>query len=233
MALWRLLSLNVQIGVFYAEIETRHVALAARSPVILSRCHELETDNGEDFWASFSRHGHRFYVCVVYIKPSARDCDYMEWFCKVEHTITVLKAPVLILGVAAADAFANVFSSTFLPDVPVLDTDEAYGFDRTYDSNYVNIFHITPDDVIGGINKLKQSSSQKRLDMSRRRLKIPKGDNTNTPIRNIVSQPSNISPSSSGSDQSNITMRNLSRQGTSVINQTSEFQSEYIELTLR
>ncbi|VVC89749.1 unnamed protein product [Leptidea sinapis] len=74
------------------------VALAARSPVILSRCHELETDNGEDLWASFSRHGHRFYVCVVYIKPSARDFDYMEWFCKVEHTITMLKAPVLILG---------------------------------------------------------------------------------------------------------------------------------------
>ncbi|VVD01963.1 unnamed protein product [Leptidea sinapis] len=34
-------------------------------------------------------------------------------------------------GVAAADAFANFFSSTFLPDVPVLDTDEAYGFART------------------------------------------------------------------------------------------------------
>ncbi|VVC96422.1 unnamed protein product [Leptidea sinapis] len=58
------------------------------------------------------------------------------------------------------------------------------------------------------------------------RCKIPKGDNTNTPIRNIVSQPSNISPSSSGSDQSNITMRNKSRQGTSVINQISESSSQ-------
>lgn len=74
------------------------VALAARSPIVLKRRRDLETDNGEDLWASFSWHGRPCYACVVYIKPSASDSDYMQWFCKVEHLIPTLKALIVILG---------------------------------------------------------------------------------------------------------------------------------------
>ncbi|KAF9809275.1 hypothetical protein SFRURICE_015738 [Spodoptera frugiperda] len=56
------------------------VLLAARVPITLTRCHEFETEDGEDLWATTSYGGHSLYICVVYIKPSARDEDYMCWF---------------------------------------------------------------------------------------------------------------------------------------------------------
>ncbi|CAG4958000.1 unnamed protein product [Parnassius apollo] len=45
------------------------------------------------------------------------------------------------------------------------------------------------------------------------RVKIPKHDNTNTPVRISTSKPSNTSPAPPGSDHSNVTMRYKSRQG--------------------
>lgn len=74
------------------------VALAARAPIVLQRCSDLETVTGEDLWCRVECLGRQFYVCVVYIKPTATDGDYMQWFCKIENCINELKAPVIILG---------------------------------------------------------------------------------------------------------------------------------------
>lgn len=74
------------------------VALAARAPIVLRRRRDLETDSGEDLWACFHWHGTPIYVCVVYIKPSAKDSDYMQFFCKIESFCNNLKAPIIILG---------------------------------------------------------------------------------------------------------------------------------------
>lgn len=74
------------------------VLLAARAPIVLLRRRDLETDSGEDLWASFKWRGLSLYVCVVYIKPSANDSEYMEWFTKVESFVNLLKGSVLILG---------------------------------------------------------------------------------------------------------------------------------------
>ncbi|KAF9415160.1 hypothetical protein HW555_007137 [Spodoptera exigua] len=62
-------------------------------------------------------------------------------------------------GAAAAEAFAKFFASVFLTDVPRLNADSVNSFDVNHNSNYVNIFHITSEDVINGINKLKTSGS--------------------------------------------------------------------------
>ncbi|KAF9405624.1 hypothetical protein HW555_013728 [Spodoptera exigua] len=69
------------------------VLLMARAPIVLRRRRELETECGEDLWASFTCRSSRssVYVCVVYIKPSATDSDYMTWFTKVESFINDLK----------------------------------------------------------------------------------------------------------------------------------------------
>lgn len=74
------------------------VLLAAREPIVLRRHTELETDTGEDLWASFTWHGRCIYVCVVYIKPSAKDEQYMTWFCKLESFVNDLKGLILIFG---------------------------------------------------------------------------------------------------------------------------------------
>ena len=74
------------------------VLLMARSPIVLRRRREFETDCGEDLWSSFKWHGHPIYVCVVYVKPSATDSDYMTWFTKVESFVNDLKGTVIILG---------------------------------------------------------------------------------------------------------------------------------------
>lgn len=74
------------------------VLIAARAPILLRRRPELETTDGEDLWASFTWRGRAMYVCVVYIKPSAKDADYMKWFTKIEAFINSVKGIVLILG---------------------------------------------------------------------------------------------------------------------------------------
>lgn len=74
------------------------VALAARAPIVLRRRRDLETDNGEDLWASFTWHGRSVFMCVVYLKPSASESDYMRWFYKIETSAITLKAPIIILG---------------------------------------------------------------------------------------------------------------------------------------
>ncbi|KAF9797199.1 hypothetical protein SFRURICE_006181 [Spodoptera frugiperda] len=74
------------------------VLLAARTPLVLRRRREYETECGEDLWASFVWHGLAFLVCVMYIKPSASDEDYMSWFCKTEGFIQDFKGFVLIMG---------------------------------------------------------------------------------------------------------------------------------------
>ncbi|PZC70519.1 hypothetical protein B5X24_HaOG215757 [Helicoverpa armigera] len=74
------------------------VLLAARTPLALRRRREYETDSGEDLWASFTWQGLAFLVCVVYIKPSASDEDYMSWFCKTESFIHDFKGSVIIMG---------------------------------------------------------------------------------------------------------------------------------------
>ncbi|KAF9824592.1 hypothetical protein SFRURICE_004049 [Spodoptera frugiperda] len=67
------------------------VLIAARAPILLRRRPELETTDGEDLWASFTWRGRAMYVCVVYIKPSAKDADYMKWFTKIEAFINSVK----------------------------------------------------------------------------------------------------------------------------------------------
>ena len=62
-------------------------------------------------------------------------------------------------GIQAAEAFADFFESVFLPDVPVLDARYISFCDNTANSNYVNIFEFSPQDVLTGIGKLKLSSS--------------------------------------------------------------------------
>ncbi|KAF9406578.1 hypothetical protein HW555_013100 [Spodoptera exigua] len=260
---------------------------------------EYETDCGEDLWASFTWHRRSYLVCIVYIKPSASDAEYMSWFCKTESFLNNFKGFVLIMGdlnlksasinvanyycyflsfcslvdknvilnhhggmldvvlvregshgvcvssadgivqpdayhppmeverskchddyktysnlrntlksrvegayrsyitrvesniklnprefwrhisslrskggfepqvnfrgesftgAAAAEAFAKFFASVFLTDVPRLNADSVNSFDVNHNSNYVNIFHITSEDVINGINKLKTST---------------------------------------------------------------------------
>lgn len=74
------------------------VLLAARPGVTMKRRHDLETDRGEDLWAMTTIDGHNIYVCVVYVKPTAMDDDYMTWFCKVENVISNLKGMLIILG---------------------------------------------------------------------------------------------------------------------------------------
>lgn len=74
------------------------VLLAARDGITMSRQYDLETDCGEDLWARIQMNGRNMYVCVVYIKPSATDEDYMTWFCKVESVISNLSGRVMILG---------------------------------------------------------------------------------------------------------------------------------------
>lgn len=74
------------------------VLIAARAPILLRRRPEFETTDGEDLWASFTWRGRVVYVCVVYIKPSAIDADYMQWFTKIEAFINSIKGSVLILG---------------------------------------------------------------------------------------------------------------------------------------
>ncbi|CAK1552189.1 unnamed protein product [Leptosia nina] len=73
------------------------VLIAARAPILLKHCKELQTDAGEDLWASFVWLGRKIFVCVVYIKPSAGDSEYMAWFCKVESFIHSLKAFTVII----------------------------------------------------------------------------------------------------------------------------------------
>ncbi|KAF9823335.1 hypothetical protein SFRURICE_012754, partial [Spodoptera frugiperda] len=68
------------------------------APIVLCRRRDLETESGEDLWADFTWCGRSVHVCVVYIKPSASDDEYMRWFCKVEEFINTLKGFVIILG---------------------------------------------------------------------------------------------------------------------------------------
>lgn len=93
-------SLSAATGVCYDAIDLRLVVvlLMARPPIVIRRRHELETSCGEDLWASFTWHGRSVYVCVVYIKPSATDDVYMDWFTKVESFINDLKGTIIILG---------------------------------------------------------------------------------------------------------------------------------------
>ncbi|CAK1546377.1 unnamed protein product [Leptosia nina] len=73
------------------------VLIAARMPITLNHRKELQTDTGEDLWASFVWLGRTIFICVVYIKPSSGDSEYMTWFCKVESFINNLKAFTIII----------------------------------------------------------------------------------------------------------------------------------------
>lgn len=74
------------------------VLIAASPLIVLRRRRDLMTGEVEDLWASFSITGRLFHVCEVYVKPSATDSEYINWFCKVESLINILKGTVLILG---------------------------------------------------------------------------------------------------------------------------------------
>lgn len=74
------------------------VLLAARGNIVLRRRHDLETEFGEDLWADFKWRGRDYHVSVVYIKPSATEENYMQWFISVENIIHKLNGPVIILG---------------------------------------------------------------------------------------------------------------------------------------
>lgn len=62
-------------------------------------------------------------------------------------------------GVEAAQAFADFFSSVFLPDVPVLDYTETMQKETAKTANYVEIVKISSNDVEVGISRLKPQSS--------------------------------------------------------------------------
>lgn len=89
-------------NLFRRDRETRcgGVMLAAGpgSGINLIRRRDLETQSGEDLWASFNHRGISVYICVVYIPPKAPDSDYMAWFCKVESFIKSLGGKILITG---------------------------------------------------------------------------------------------------------------------------------------
>ncbi|CAH0727670.1 unnamed protein product, partial [Brenthis ino] len=74
------------------------VLIVARPGILLQRRRELETDSGEDLWVSCNIQGRSMFICVIYIKPSASDEDYMNLFCKIESFIFDLKGLVVILG---------------------------------------------------------------------------------------------------------------------------------------
>lgn len=73
------------------------VLLAARPGTALKRRRDLETACGEDLWASFVFGDIKCYVCVVYIKPSATDDVYMNWFCQIESFILNLNCKLLLI----------------------------------------------------------------------------------------------------------------------------------------
>ncbi|XP_045773470.1 uncharacterized protein LOC123872917 isoform X2 [Maniola jurtina] len=74
------------------------VMILARHGILMRRRRDLETDAGEDLWVVFTLRNRSVYVCVVYIKPSASDSDYFDWFCKVESFINNLNGFIIILG---------------------------------------------------------------------------------------------------------------------------------------
>lgn len=76
------------------------VLLAARPGVQIRRKVEFETTLGEDLWASVTCSGREYLVCVVYLKPTSTDSDYMTWFCKVEANTSTLRNDlnVIIVG---------------------------------------------------------------------------------------------------------------------------------------
>lgn len=74
------------------------VLLLARPGISLVRRRDLETDRGEDLWASVIIGNTTFYVCVVYIPPRSLDSVYWSFFEKVESFILSLKGYVIIVG---------------------------------------------------------------------------------------------------------------------------------------
>lgn len=75
------------------------VLLAVRPGILVRRRNDLETENCEDLWVSVSFAGQVYHICVIYISPSAKDEEYMSWFCKVEDNIAILKnGNIVILG---------------------------------------------------------------------------------------------------------------------------------------
>ncbi|KAI5647019.1 phosphotyrosine interaction domain (PTB/PID) domain-containing protein [Phthorimaea operculella] len=74
------------------------VLLAARPGITLARRRELETDGGEDLWASFSLRNKNINVCVFYIPPSSKDEVYMRWFTMVESIISTISGIVIVCG---------------------------------------------------------------------------------------------------------------------------------------
>lgn len=91
------------------------VLLATRPGLNIRRQVELETSSGEDLWVSFVHHGREYYVCVVYITPSAKEEDYLDWCCKVEENIASVlhKVPVIVLGDLNLNS-ANVYVNNYM-----------------------------------------------------------------------------------------------------------------------
>lgn len=74
------------------------VLLAARPGVTLHRRRELESELGEDLWATVTYRGISFIVCVVYIRPTATDDVYMNVFCNIESFLSDSNTKLFILG---------------------------------------------------------------------------------------------------------------------------------------
>jgi hypothetical protein len=74
------------------------VLLASKPGITMSRLTELETPSGEDLWVTLSKNGRTIYICVVYIKPSASDGDYFDWFAQIESFIGGINGLVYIVG---------------------------------------------------------------------------------------------------------------------------------------
>lgn len=75
------------------------VLLAARPGITLRRRSDMETACGEDLWASVTVNDCDYEVCVVYLKPTSTNRDYMTWFCRVENnSANVGNTALLILG---------------------------------------------------------------------------------------------------------------------------------------
>ncbi|KAJ8705638.1 hypothetical protein PYW08_012684 [Mythimna loreyi] len=79
--------------------------------------------------------------------------------CKGGFQSTITHHGNALSGVDAANAFAEYFSSVFLPDFPELNANKINNRDTTSNSNYINIAQISSEDVERSINKLRLSSS--------------------------------------------------------------------------
>lgn len=74
------------------------VLIAARPGLVLRRRRDLESPAGEDLWVTFVHDSVTFYLCVIYIPPSAIDEVYMRWFQSLETVINSLNGVVVVTG---------------------------------------------------------------------------------------------------------------------------------------